>query len=111
MELTESLAILPAASIPGSYVSQPEARFSAVGLLGRDQVEEYATRKGIPLGEAERWLAGRCDPTFAKSPADQPLKAERRSCPAPPSPTGHSGVRQLQFAAGNWRCRTPYLVG
>lgn len=55
--LTESLAMLPAASVSGLFLAHPEARYFAVGRLGRDQVADYARRKGMPLAEAERWLA------------------------------------------------------
>ena len=57
MRLTESYAMLPAASVSGFYLSHPEASYFAVGKLGRDQVEDYARRKGMSLAEAERWLA------------------------------------------------------
>ena len=55
--LTESCAMQPASSVSGFYFSHPEARYFAVGRLGKDQVEEYARRKGMPLAEAERWLS------------------------------------------------------
>ena len=55
--LTESLAMLPTASVSGLYFAHPEAHYFAVGRLGRDQVADYARRKGMPLHEAERWLA------------------------------------------------------
>jgi 5-methyltetrahydrofolate--homocysteine methyltransferase len=57
IELTESCAMLPAASVSGIYLAHPAARYFAVGRLDRDQLESYAARKGLPLGEAERWLA------------------------------------------------------
>jgi 5-methyltetrahydrofolate--homocysteine methyltransferase len=57
MELTETFATLPAASVSGLYFHHPEARYFSVGRIGRDQVEDYAARKGIDLDEAERWLA------------------------------------------------------
>jgi 5-methyltetrahydrofolate--homocysteine methyltransferase len=57
MRLTESCAMLPAASVSGLYFSHPEARYFAVDMILRDQVEEYARRKGMSRGEAERWLA------------------------------------------------------
>ena len=57
MELTESLAIHPAASVSGWYFAHPEARYFGVGRVGRDQVEDYAERKGWTVEEAERWLA------------------------------------------------------
>jgi len=55
--LTESLARLPPASVRGPDLAHPEARSFAVGRLGKDQVAEYARRKGMPLAEVERWLA------------------------------------------------------
>ncbi|RMH20253.1 MAG: methionine synthase [Acidobacteria bacterium] len=57
MRLTEHYATLPAASVSGIYLSHPEARYFAVGRLGRDQVEDYARRAGLSVAEAERWLA------------------------------------------------------
>jgi len=61
ISLTESCAMRPAASVSGWYFSHPEARFFAVGRIGRDQVEDYARRKGIAVEEAERWLAENLD--------------------------------------------------
>jgi 5-methyltetrahydrofolate--homocysteine methyltransferase len=59
--LTESCAMMPAASVSGLYFSHPEARYFSVGNIGRDQVESYARRKGIPVDEVERWLAPNLD--------------------------------------------------
>jgi 5-methyltetrahydrofolate--homocysteine methyltransferase len=56
IELTESYAMTPPASVCGLYFSHPEARYFAVGRIGRDQVEDYARRKGQPREEIERWL-------------------------------------------------------
>jgi 5-methyltetrahydrofolate--homocysteine methyltransferase len=56
LTLTESCAMLPAAAVSGLYFGHPEAKYFAVGRLGRDQVDDYAARKGIALVEAERWL-------------------------------------------------------
>jgi 5-methyltetrahydrofolate--homocysteine methyltransferase len=57
MRLTETYAMWPAASVSGLYFSHPEARYFAVDLVTRDQVEDYARRKGMPAKEVERWLA------------------------------------------------------
>ncbi|HEX7479652.1 MAG TPA: methionine synthase, partial [Polyangiales bacterium] len=57
IELTEHFAMLPAASVSGIYLSHPSARYFAVGSIQRDQVEVYAAAKGVPVAEAERWLA------------------------------------------------------
>jgi 5-methyltetrahydrofolate--homocysteine methyltransferase len=55
--LTESYAMMPAASVSGIYLAHPEARYFNVGRIGRDQVEDYAARKGMPVEEVERLLA------------------------------------------------------
>jgi 5-methyltetrahydrofolate--homocysteine methyltransferase len=57
IELTESYAMTPAAAVSGIYLAHPQARYFSVGRLGRDQVEDYAARKGMMVPEAERWLA------------------------------------------------------
>ena len=57
IRLTESGAMLPAASVSGWYFAHPDAAYFGVGRVGRDQVEDYARRKGWSLAEAERWLA------------------------------------------------------
>jgi 5-methyltetrahydrofolate--homocysteine methyltransferase len=54
--LTESLAMHPGSSVSGLYFASPEARYFAVGKLERDQVADYAARKGMPVAEAEKWL-------------------------------------------------------
>jgi 5-methyltetrahydrofolate--homocysteine methyltransferase len=56
IQLTESFAMTPAASVAGFYYSHPEARYFAVGPIQKDQLEDYARRKGLPLAEVERWL-------------------------------------------------------
>jgi 5-methyltetrahydrofolate--homocysteine methyltransferase len=57
IELTESCAMLPAASVSGWYFWRPESQYFGVGKLGRDQVADYARRKGMAMDETERWLA------------------------------------------------------
>jgi len=57
MTLTESFAMSPAASVSGLYFNHPEARYFSLGKIGRDQVEDYARRKGLDVEQAERWLA------------------------------------------------------
>jgi 5-methyltetrahydrofolate--homocysteine methyltransferase len=57
IQLTDSYAMWPAASVSGLYFGHHEARYFAVDLLTRDQVEDYAKRKGLPLATVERWLA------------------------------------------------------
>jgi 5-methyltetrahydrofolate--homocysteine methyltransferase len=55
--LTESMAMWPGSSVSGWYFSHPEAKYFGVGKIGRDQLEDYARRKGWSLQEAEKWLA------------------------------------------------------
>ncbi len=57
VSLTESFAMWPAASVSGLYFSHPESKYFAVGQIERDQLEDYAERKGMSLEDAERWLA------------------------------------------------------
>ena len=56
MELTESGAMTPTAAVAGLYFAHPKSKYFMVGKVGKDQVEDYAKRKSIPLKEAERWL-------------------------------------------------------
>ena len=57
ISLTESYAMVPTAAVSGWYFSHLESRYFAVGKIDREQVEDYACRKGISFAEAERWLA------------------------------------------------------
>src|SRR5258706_12702972 len=77
--LTESFAMMPPASVSGLYFSHPEARYFNVGRIGRDQVEDYARRKGVPVEIAERWL----QPNLANESND----SERPASPSPSQPT------------------------
>jgi 5-methyltetrahydrofolate--homocysteine methyltransferase len=56
IDLTETFAMTPAAAVSGIYIHHPQAKYFAVGRIGRDQLEDYADRKGEPLADAERWL-------------------------------------------------------
>ena len=57
VELTDSLAMWPAASVSGYYFGNPEARYFGLGKIKDDQVKDFAERKNIPIEKAERWLA------------------------------------------------------
>src|SRR5262249_53327410 len=57
LKLTESFAMWPGASVCGLYFSHPESHYFGVGKIERDQVEDYAARKGWTAAEAEKWLA------------------------------------------------------
>lgn len=61
---TESDVMLPIAAVAGFYLSHPQSRYFAVGKIERDQVEDYARRKGWDTATAERWLA----PNLAYNP-------------------------------------------
>ena len=65
VSLTENFAMSPGASVSGLYFAHPQAKYFNVGRLGRDQVEDYAKRKDLPVAEVERWLA----PNLAYEPA------------------------------------------
>ncbi|MCS6902246.1 MAG: vitamin B12 dependent-methionine synthase activation domain-containing protein, partial [Myxococcales bacterium] len=56
IQLTDSFAMWPGASVSGLYFAHPEARYFSLGKIGRDQVQDYAARKGMTLQEVERWL-------------------------------------------------------
>lgn len=57
LKLTESYAMYPTAAVSGFYFSHPESRYFGLGKITKDQVEDYASRKGMDMEEAERWLA------------------------------------------------------
>ncbi len=57
IKLTESYAMYPAASVSGWYFSHPESRYFTIGKISKDQVQDYAERKNMSIGEAEKWLA------------------------------------------------------
>jgi 5-methyltetrahydrofolate--homocysteine methyltransferase len=57
VELTESFAMYPGASVSGLYFSHPESAYFGLGKIDRDQIEDYAARKAMPIEEVERWLA------------------------------------------------------
>jgi 5-methyltetrahydrofolate--homocysteine methyltransferase len=63
--LTESFAMIPAAAVSGLIFANPASRYFSVGRVGKDQVTDYAIRRGVPLAEAERWLR----PNLAYDPA------------------------------------------
>ncbi len=57
MRVTESFAMYPASAVSGFYLAHPESQYFAVGKIDRDQVADYARRKGVPVADVERWLA------------------------------------------------------
>jgi len=79
IRLTETFAMFPASSVSGLYFSHPEARYFQVGRIGRDQVVDYARRKGMPLREAERWLA----PNLGYEPQEERAASAPEETPNP----------------------------
>ena len=65
IELTESYAMTPAASVSGLYFGHPQSKYFAIQRVGQDQIEDYAKRKDMPVNEVERWLR----PVLAYDPA------------------------------------------
>jgi len=61
MELTEGFAMLPTAAVSGYYFSHPKSQYFVVGRVSKEQVADYAKRKGVDLQQAERWLASNLD--------------------------------------------------
>lgn len=57
IHLTESFAMYPASSVSGYYFAHPQSRYFGLGKIGKDQIEEYAVRKGMKTEEVEKWLA------------------------------------------------------
>jgi len=57
IKLTESFAMYPASSVSGFYFSRPESKYFGLGKIGKDQVIDYAARKGMNINDMERWLA------------------------------------------------------
>ena len=72
----------PASSVSGLYFAHPEAKYFGVGMIARDQVEDYAQRKGMDVAAMEKWLAPNLtyDPDKVK-PSPPPEPAANGSCP------------------------------
>jgi 5-methyltetrahydrofolate--homocysteine methyltransferase len=66
IELTEHMAMWPGASVSGLYFAHPQSQYFVVGKIGRDQVDDYAARKGWTRAEAEKWLS----PVLGYQPED-----------------------------------------
>ena len=59
--LTENFAMLPTSAVSGFYFGHRDSQYFGVARIGRDQLEDYAARRGVPLSEAERWLRPNLD--------------------------------------------------
>src|SRR5262245_40334946 len=83
VKLTESYAMWPGASVSGLYFSHPESYYFGVGKIERDQVGDYAARKGMTVAEVERWLA----PILNYIPTQETPATNRAATQAIPSVT------------------------
>ncbi|MGB8622575.1 MAG: methionine synthase, partial [Paracoccaceae bacterium] len=81
IRLTESCAMWPASAVSGLYFAHPEASYFGIGRIGRDQVEDYARRKGMSVAEAESWLS----PSLGYTPERAAPDAEKSAPAAEPS--------------------------
>ena len=98
VKLTESFAMWPGSSVSGLYFSHPESFYFGVGKIERDQVEDYAARKGWSVAEAERWLAPVLNyiPTQDRSTQDRRVKeALAKPAPAATVPANDADAREL----------------
>ena len=69
VRLTENFAMLPASAVSGFYFAHPRSQYFVVGRLSREQVADYASRKGVSMAQAERWLAGLLKDKAVNDPA------------------------------------------
>ena len=114
LELTESCAMTPPSSVCGLYFAHPEARYFHLGKIGRDQVESYAARKGVEVGEVERWLApaARVSAAVADGRAGLSRQSGRLERPqqVPASPGGGLLPRRGRRRVGRRRVRRAGVV-
>jgi 5-methyltetrahydrofolate--homocysteine methyltransferase len=98
--LTESFAMWPGSSVSGLYFSHPESFYFGVGKIERDQVEDYAARKGWSISETERWLAPVLNyiPTQDQSAQDRRVK-EAMPTLAPTSATPANDTASTEMAS------------
>ncbi|HET7410209.1 MAG TPA: vitamin B12 dependent-methionine synthase activation domain-containing protein, partial [Paracoccaceae bacterium] len=82
IQLTESNAMWPAASVSGFYISHPDSAYFGIGRIGRDQVEDYAVRKGATVAEVEKWLGS----NLAYDPKTNDAKTSDPKAAAKPAP-------------------------
>ena len=103
VKLTESYAMWPGASVSGLYFSHPQSEYFGVGKIERDQVVDYARRKGMELRVVERWLA----PILNYTPGQEP--EEDGACVSPRSDRNEDGrlprVAPSEFHCGSCRSR------
>ena len=107
VKLTESFAMWPGSSVSGLYFSHPESFYFGVGKIERDQVEDYAARKGMSIAEMERWLAPVLNyiPAQDRQPQDRAVQTgdADRGAEAPSPPTMSRRIRPAAIARCIWR--------
>jgi len=103
VKLTENFAMWPGSSVSGLYFSHPESFYFGVGKIERDQVEDYAARKGWSIVEAERWLA----PVLNYIPAQDQSAQDRRVKEAMPTLAPASTVPANDVAANELAAHPP----
>src|SRR6476469_6935444 len=103
VKLTENFAMWPGSSVSGLYFSHPESFYFGVGKIERDQVEDYAMRKGWSVAEAERWLA----PVLNYIPAKDQSAQDRREKAAMPTQPPATAVPANDVAAGELATHPP----
>ena len=91
VRLTESFAMWPGSSVSGLYFASPESFYFGVGKIERDQVEDYAARKGMTVTEVERWLA----PILNYIPARGGQEAETSRATTAPAPANDTAPAEL----------------
>ena len=108
VKLTESYAMWPGSSVSGLYFSHPESFYFGVGKIERDQVEDYAARKGWSVAEAERWLAPVLNyiPTQDQSAQDRRVKeAMPTLAPASAAPANDVAPEEVAVASAGLQLR------
>jgi 5-methyltetrahydrofolate--homocysteine methyltransferase len=103
VKLTENFAMWPGSSVSGLYFSHPESFYFGVGKIERDQVEDYAARKGWSVAEAERWLA----PVLNYIPAKDQSAQDRRVKEAMPTQPPATAVPANDVAASELATHPP----
>jgi 5-methyltetrahydrofolate--homocysteine methyltransferase len=99
VKLTESFAMWPGSSVSGLYFSHPESFYFGVGKIERDQVEDYAARKGMSIAETERWLS----PVLNYIPAQE--GAAKAATLAPKTePANDAGTQELASHPAGCNC-------
>jgi 5-methyltetrahydrofolate--homocysteine methyltransferase len=107
VKLTESFAMWPGSSVSGLYFSHPESFYFGVGKIERDQVEDYAARKGFSVEETERWLAPILNyiPAQDQSSQDRSVKeAMPRLAPSAAAPANDVEAKELSSHPPGCNC-------